>query len=461
MKDVVIATTMWDAVDQQRGIHRLQELQGDFFKDTYDRGVPIMQHDNTRRSAYMILSSLLGKDVTRCDIQYEMAYDGKSVGNTVAGKEPLHQFDEIENTHGKQLKAAQDWLGPTSNKYGLVDGSGGTKEDEDAREPRIMLENVRQELRRVQDERDKLRQILGEDHTAPIKKNLSHMYRTPVCMPDAELAKSLPSADRPPPSSPTPGTPPFARTPSPTPRPPTSPSRSPTPARSPTADGSAQRGDDPPTSPVHEIVLDKEKENVLVIGKTGCGKTTFSNFAADMNLTVGEEGALSPCTTTIQRAEFVLKGHPRPVVLYDVPDVVITGNRQVVSEDRKQCARTAAIYVIDITDKRASSKEENFMVLDNLDKRCLLHKLLILTTMWPEDGPRRIEASQRLDEWRQGLLKKYIRRGASVELFENGMDNQQACSTLRALLASNLAAKGKDAKGIRKSFRAIPGLQNK
>ncbi|KAH9925218.1 uncharacterized protein B0H18DRAFT_1170661 [Fomitopsis serialis] len=170
MTNVVIATTMWDDVDQQLGANRLQELQDDFFKDAYDRGVPIMRHDNTRQSAHRILSRLLGKDGTRCDIQYEMVDEGKSVENTAAGKELLHQFDEFEDTHGKQLRAAQDSLEPIPSRNGLRDGSGGTEEGADVRELRIALEQVRQELRRVQDERDKLRQTLGQDLTAHIKR---------------------------------------------------------------------------------------------------------------------------------------------------------------------------------------------------------------------------------------------------------------------------------------------------
>ncbi|KAH9931013.1 uncharacterized protein B0H18DRAFT_992246 [Fomitopsis serialis] len=227
---------------------------------------------------------------------------------------------------------------------------------------------------------------------------------------------------------------------------------------SPATDGSAPRGagvlssDDPSRSPVNEtqLAIEEGKVHILVIGKTGCGKTTFINLAADKDLPVGEESALSPCTTTIQRAEFGLEGYPRQVVLYDIPDVVESGSQlakaKVVPKDRsQQRAWTAVIYVIDITVNRANlNHDENYQILNELDKRDQLQELLFLVSRWPsqEDEAGLTRASSRLREYRRDYLEPYVGRGAIVHEFNKDMGNEKARAIVLALVGSTLAAKG-------------------
>ncbi|KAH9925229.1 uncharacterized protein B0H18DRAFT_1104701 [Fomitopsis serialis] len=232
---------------------------------------------------------------------------------------------------------------------------------------------------------------------------------------------------------------------------------------SPATDGSAPRGagvlssDDPSRSPVNEtqLAIEEGKVHILVIGKTGCGKTTFINVAAKSKLEVGR--GLEQCTTTIQSAELALYDGATSVVLHDVPDGVENVDRDM------QSTISAIIYVIDSTETRAKLyTEQSYQILSGLDKECKLHKLLFLVSRWPtqEDEARRKDASSRLREYEQDYFEPYVRRGAIVRTFNKDMGNEQARAIVRALVESTLAAKGSNT-GIRKRCSCIRGLRSR
>ncbi|KZT74207.1 hypothetical protein DAEQUDRAFT_721098 [Daedalea quercina L-15889] len=211
------------------------------------------------------------------------------------------------------------------------------------------------------------------------------------------------------------------------------------------------------------LILDEGKENILVIGETGCGKTTFINFAANVELPVGHT-SLERCTKTIQSATFQLQDGSAPVVLYDVPDVgtekdepgLRSARGQIVPVDHnQQPAWTAVIYIINITKKRADlSTEDNFQVLKDLEKRQRIHKLLFLVSEWPRDGDNSHQiASERLKEYEGTYLQTYLSRGAKVHKLSQfkleELDNNRkledlqtnARTVVEALLQSSFTAK--------------------
>ncbi|KAJ2935050.1 hypothetical protein H1R20_g2003, partial [Candolleomyces eurysporus] len=101
LRNVVIVTNMWSAVDPQLGAQREQELltQDDLgFKSALEKGAKMMRHDGTGQSAADILRYILGNNNPMAlQIQREIVDEKKDVSQTAAA-------DEIE----KELRAERE-----------------------------------------------------------------------------------------------------------------------------------------------------------------------------------------------------------------------------------------------------------------------------------------------------------------------------------------------------------------
>lgn len=69
MPNVVIATTMWDHVNEANGVRREEALKEDFFSEMMRRGCTVERFKNTSESTWEIIDGVLGNpNLTFSDI---------------------------------------------------------------------------------------------------------------------------------------------------------------------------------------------------------------------------------------------------------------------------------------------------------------------------------------------------------------------------------------------------------
>jgi hypothetical protein len=97
LKNIVIATTMWNKVTSKEGEERETELFTNFFKSALDEGAKMDRHDDTKASAHRILSTFLDKTSITLKIQKEMVDRRKTVYLTDAGIQVKYNLAERLN----------------------------------------------------------------------------------------------------------------------------------------------------------------------------------------------------------------------------------------------------------------------------------------------------------------------------------------------------------------------------
>lgn len=87
MGNVIIATSMWDEVNEKRGPQREQELIESFFKDMVANGCAVKRFEKTRESAWAIVDIILGKKPCHTlTLQDETGRQGLEISKTGAGQ---------------------------------------------------------------------------------------------------------------------------------------------------------------------------------------------------------------------------------------------------------------------------------------------------------------------------------------------------------------------------------------
>lgn len=87
LKNVILVTTMWEDEQTETGAKREQELveTNGFWGALVEEGAQVNRHDNTRRSAMVLLKSIAKKDKVIISIQKEMVSEHKNLNETEAG----------------------------------------------------------------------------------------------------------------------------------------------------------------------------------------------------------------------------------------------------------------------------------------------------------------------------------------------------------------------------------------
>lgn len=85
MPNVIIATTMWDEVGEEKALLRQKELEESFWKDMLDSGCTTKQFKNTPESAWDIVDSKMTDGLKlNLLLQEEMGRHGKPINETSA-----------------------------------------------------------------------------------------------------------------------------------------------------------------------------------------------------------------------------------------------------------------------------------------------------------------------------------------------------------------------------------------
>lgn len=103
LKNVVLATSMWDKVAESEGVRREEELKGKFWKLLLAMGAKTARHGDTSESACAIASKLLGNKPFYLQLQEEMGKDNMALRDTAAGREVMLEIVRMKEEHQREL----------------------------------------------------------------------------------------------------------------------------------------------------------------------------------------------------------------------------------------------------------------------------------------------------------------------------------------------------------------------
>jgi hypothetical protein len=108
LKNVVLATTFWDKVDEREGTEREEELAGDsnFWGGMLNRGSR-MERIDSRDAGLRILSTLIRRTPKTLQIQRELVEDSKPLIDTGAGQMVNEELARLDRQHKKEKEEMQ------------------------------------------------------------------------------------------------------------------------------------------------------------------------------------------------------------------------------------------------------------------------------------------------------------------------------------------------------------------
>ena len=109
---VVLTTTMWDQVDENEGIKRLEKLKGEHWRTVIQRGSFIKRFLRTPQSAFEILAPIFNKANSRTALllQQEMNDLGLQLRETLAGKGLYLELQGLVSRRQKSLEEIRTQL---------------------------------------------------------------------------------------------------------------------------------------------------------------------------------------------------------------------------------------------------------------------------------------------------------------------------------------------------------------
>ncbi|KAF7357262.1 p-loop containing nucleoside triphosphate hydrolase protein [Mycena sanguinolenta] len=144
LKNVVIATTMWDAVKHKKAVAREKELMNSeqFFKSALTKGARLLRHNNDVESAHAILRDLLGNTPHALCIQREIVDERKNILQTAVGRELNRELTE-------QIKQNQEDM--TSLEKEMKDAIR-SKDEETKKDLEIETRELRDKMHHVEND---------------------------------------------------------------------------------------------------------------------------------------------------------------------------------------------------------------------------------------------------------------------------------------------------------------------
>ncbi|KAJ5961653.1 hypothetical protein N7501_006594 [Penicillium viridicatum] len=114
LKNVILATTMWEKVSQEDGERREQELErtSDFWGEMIMRGAQVKRHQNNTNSAWGLVDIFASKNSTKrkavLTIQQEMVVQHKPLDKTDAGMELESSLAQEREKWSRELERTRD-----------------------------------------------------------------------------------------------------------------------------------------------------------------------------------------------------------------------------------------------------------------------------------------------------------------------------------------------------------------
>lgn len=121
LKNVILATTMWDRVSMEEGLRREDELMSKFWRLLIVMGARTAQHHRDEPdSARYIASGLLGNKPFYLQLQEEMGKDNKALRDTAAGREVMLELARLKEEHRRELAEMQGVIRSTADQSTAV-----------------------------------------------------------------------------------------------------------------------------------------------------------------------------------------------------------------------------------------------------------------------------------------------------------------------------------------------------
>jgi len=159
MRNVLIVTTMWEAIPEEVGARREEELTSKslFFKDAVDHGARMVRHYNTAESARRTMRTCLDNTPRVLQMQHEVVDEHKQLPQTAAGMELQSELEKQAEQHRQRMQQLKEEL-----EVELARRDARHQEDVDeirraCSDLGSKMENVEKELRKLRRENKLLR----------------------------------------------------------------------------------------------------------------------------------------------------------------------------------------------------------------------------------------------------------------------------------------------------------------
>lgn len=118
--NVVLATSMWDRVTEEKGLARERELKDKFWKLLLACGAKAARHEGTPESAQAIARTLMAKKPFFVQLQKEMGRDNKALRDTAAGQQVMIELAKIKEEHKRELAEMEEMMRNTATENKFV-----------------------------------------------------------------------------------------------------------------------------------------------------------------------------------------------------------------------------------------------------------------------------------------------------------------------------------------------------
>ena len=167
LKNVILATTMWDRVPEAEAVRRESQLveTPEFWGWMTSQGSKVLRHNNTADSAMRIVEEFVSKSKTTLDIQNQMVNEKKTLDETGAGRELENEIAKERELFAKELREAQSQMEEALK----------ARDEESIRAIRDVQKDYADRMKRLESDREELKismEKLHEERYARLEKQL-------------------------------------------------------------------------------------------------------------------------------------------------------------------------------------------------------------------------------------------------------------------------------------------------
>ncbi|KAI0536361.1 P-loop containing nucleoside triphosphate hydrolase protein [Xylaria digitata] len=120
LKNVILATSMWDKVSMEEGLAREQELKNKFWKVLLAWEAKAVRYEGTPKSARSIAQTLMANKPFFVQLQKEMGKDNKALRDTAAGQQVMMELVKMKEEHKRELADMEATMRNTAAENKLV-----------------------------------------------------------------------------------------------------------------------------------------------------------------------------------------------------------------------------------------------------------------------------------------------------------------------------------------------------